>query len=104
MKIKKLIQLFIGITGALVFMMGFIFLLGNPEAAKIYGVVVLSLGLISGLILPNPVSIAGFFIGLFMLILPAQAVGVALIILGIAIMAVSLFWWIKGKNTQINNA
>lgn len=99
MKMKKLFQLLIGITGVLVLIAGFIFVVTNSDVAKISGGVALGVSLVSGLIIPNPISIAGFFVGLFMLLMPAKAAGFALIIMGAVVMAVPVFWWIKSKRT-----
>ncbi|MBQ2943772.1 MAG: hypothetical protein IJD93_03695 [Ruminococcus sp.] len=101
MKAKKLFQLLIGFTGALLLIIGFVFIVTNSDVAKISGGVVLGVNLISGLIIPNPVSIAGFFAGLFMLILPAKAAGVVLVALGAVTLAVPVFWQIKSKRSIV---
>lgn len=101
MKAKKLFQLLIGFTGALLLIIGFVFIVTNSDVAKISGGVVLGVNLISGLIIPNPVSSAGFFAGLFMLILPAKAAGVVLVALGAVTLAVPVFWQIKSKRSIV---
>jgi len=89
MKTEKMMAFFIGATFTLILMLGIGLMLFGENATVAMAIAVICISLASGLIIPNPLSLAGLIAGICMLVFPSKAVGIVLIAAGIMGIAVN---------------
>ena len=97
MKIKRLVFLLCGIFCASLLLAGLCLLLFSKQFATVGGIVVICMSLATGLIIPNPVSIAYLVAGILMWVLPKPIPAVLLLCLGVAGAVANLIVWLKKK-------
>lgn len=97
MKKKSLIFLLCGIFCASVILAGLCLLLFSEQFATVGGIVVICLSLATGLVLPNPFSLAYLVAGVLMLVLPKPVSAVILLCLGTGGAVANFFVWLKKK-------
>lgn len=97
MKKKSLIFLLCGIFCASLLLAGLYLLLFSKQFATVGGIVVICLSLATGLIAPNPVSIAYLIAGILMLVLPKPIPAIILLCLGASGAIANLIVWVKKK-------
>ena len=96
MKSKRLIFLLCGIFCTSLILAGLCLLAFSKQFATVGGIVVICLSLATGLIVPNPVSIAYLVAGILMLVLPKTIPAVILLCMGVGGAIVELIlWWRK---------
>lgn len=96
MKSKRLIFLLCGIFCTSLILAGLCLLAFSKQFATVGGIVVICLSLATGLIVPNPVSIAYLVAGILMLVLPKPIPAVILLCMGVGGAIVELIlWWRK---------
>lgn len=98
MKNKRLIFLLCGIFCASLILAGLCLLVFSKSFATVSGIVVICLSLATGLIAPNPVSIAYLLAGILMWVLPKPVPAIILLVLGVAGAVANLIVWLKKKS------
>ena len=97
MKNKRLIFLLCGIFCASLILAGLCLLAFSKQFATVGGIVVICLSLATGLIVPNPVSIAYLVAGILMLVLPKPIPAVILLCVGVGGAIVELILWWRNR-------
>lgn len=97
MKNKRLIMLLCGVFCVSLIVAGLCLLLFSKQFATVGGIVVICLSVATGLIAPNPVSIAYLVAGILMLVLPKPIPAIILLCLGVAGGIADLIVWIKRR-------
>lgn len=97
MKKKSLIFLLCGIFCVSLLLAGLCLLLFSRQFATVGGIVVICLSLATGLIAPNPVSLAYLIAGILMLVLPKPVPAIILLCLGAGGAIANLIVWMKKK-------
>lgn len=97
MKKKSLILLLCGIFCASLVLAGLCLLGFSKQFATVGGIVIICLSLATGLIAPNPVSIAYLVAGILMWVLPKPVPAIILLCLGMAGAIANLIVWLKTK-------
>lgn len=97
MKNKRLIFLLCGIFCASLILAGLCLLVFSKQFATVGGIVVICLSLATGLIAPNPVSIAYLVAGILMLVLPKPIPAVILLCMGVGGAIVELILWWRNR-------
>lgn len=97
MKKKSLIFLLCGIFCASLVLAGLCLLVFSRQFATVGGIVVICLSLATGLIVPNPVSIAYLVAGILMLVLPKPVPAILLLCLGVGGAIANAIVWAKNK-------
>lgn len=97
MKKKTLICLICGIICVVLALAGLSLLLFSKQFANAGGIIVICLSLATGLIAPNPVSIAYLITGVLMLVLPKSILAIILLCLGVCGSIADLIVWMQKK-------
>ena len=97
MKIKRLVYLLCGILCASLILAGLCLLLFSKQFSTVGGIVVICLSLATGLILPNPISLAYLVAGILMWVLPKPVPAIILFVLGVGGAIAELIVWLKRK-------
>ena len=97
MKNKRLIFLLCGIFCASLILAGLCLLAFSKQFATVGGIVVICQSLATGLIVPNPVSIAYLVAGILMLVLPKPIPAVILLCVGVGGAIVELILWWRNR-------
>lgn len=97
MKNKRLIFLLCGIFCTSLILAGLCLLAFSKQFATVGGIVVICLSLATGLIVPNPVSIAYLVAGILMLVLPKPIPAVILLCMGVGGAIVELILWWRNR-------
>ena len=97
MKKKSLIFLLCGIFCVSLILAGLCLLLFSRQFATVGGIVVICLSLATGLVLPNPFSLAYLVAGILMLVLPKPVPAIILLVLGAGGAIANLIVWLKKK-------
>lgn len=97
MKKKSLIFLLCGLFCASLVLAGLCLLVFSRQFTMVGGIVVICLSLATGLIAPNPVSIAYLVAGILMLVLPKPIPAIILLCLGVIGAVANLIVWLKKK-------
>ena len=97
MKNKRLIFLLCGIFCASLILAGLCLLVFSKQFATVGGIVVICLSLATGLIVPNPVSIAYLVAGILMLVLPKPVPAILLLCLGAGGAIADMIVWLQKK-------
>lgn len=97
MKKKSLIFLLCGLFCASLILAGLCLLVFSRQFATVGGIVVICLSLATGLIAPNPVSIAYLVAGILMLVLPKPIPAIILLCLGVIGAVANLIVWCRKK-------
>lgn len=97
MKKKSLIFLLCGLFCASLILAGLCLLAFSRQFATVGGIVVICLSLATGLIAPNPVSIAYLVAGILMLVLPKPIPAIILLCLGVVGAVANLIVWYRKK-------
>lgn len=97
MKSKRLIFLLCGIFCTSLILAGLCLLAFSKQFATVGGIVVICLSLATGLIVPNPVSIAYLVAGILMLVLPKPIPAVILLCMGVGGAIVELILWWRNR-------
>ena len=97
MKIKRLVHLLCGILCASLILAGLCLLLFSKQFSTVGGIVVICLSLATGLIAPNPISLAYLVAGILMWVLPKPVPAIILFVLGVGGAIANLIVWLKKK-------
>lgn len=79
---QRIIPLILGIMCASSMVLGICLLFASDTVSLVSGIVVACISLAVGLILADPFSIVGLLAGVCMMVFPAPAVGIILIVFG----------------------
>ena len=97
MKKKSLIFLLCGIFCASLILAGLCLLLFSKQFATVGGMIVICLSLATGLIAPNPISLAYLVAGILMWVLPKPIPAIILLCIGVGGVLANLIVWMKKK-------